>query len=625
MSTFASIELGKRSLFAHKQATQTAGHNISNSSTPGFTRQRVNLDSFEPLYRPDLSRAETPGQVGQGVAIGSITRLRNELIDTRIVGQTDDHGYWQTRDSYLMLLEQVHNEPDATSVRTQMDKFWDAWQELSLYPESQASRQAVRERGRSLTEAIKQQYQGLKGISDMINADIEARVKQVNDLSAKIASLNEEIVKSVAMGDNPNDLKDRRDLRVEELAHLINISVDKRDTDESYVIHTSGLELVQGKTYRTFETVSGLDNEGYSRVVWADSKNEAHFKSGALASLIELRDVDVRADILSLDTMTMNFVDLVNDVHRNAMSLNGKTGIDFFKEQSFINNVRGNFDRNGNGEYDSSYIFRMTGSNTLDPRQQIGLAGELTLSSADGTVTVPYNPTDMVADVVARINQANAEVVAYLDQNQMLVLKATTAQNTENPHFVIRHVEDSGKFLAGYAGVLQGSGAENAYDWQQANAVQALDQNGAQYAVAPIAHPAGWMEINPLIQNDIHNIAAGYPGPEGVPYHGDNRAAVAIAQLRNSPVMVGSTRTFDEFFADTVTQAGLKGEQARLALDTQVAILKELTDMRDSVSGVNVDEELADILKFQHGYNASARFIATVNSMLDTVINRMGV
>lgn len=79
MSTFASIELGKNSLFAHKQSTQTAGHNIANSSTQGYTRQRVNLDAFEPLYRPDLSRAETPGQIGQGVTIGSITRLRDKL------------------------------------------------------------------------------------------------------------------------------------------------------------------------------------------------------------------------------------------------------------------------------------------------------------------------------------------------------------------------------------------------------------------------------------------------------------------------------------------------------------------------------------------------------------------
>ena len=382
---------------------------------------------------------------------------------------------------------------------------------------------------------------------------------------------------------------------------------------------------MQGGKHRSFTLQSSTDNDGYATVVWEDSGNTAHFEGGRLAALIELRDGDVRDEIRKLDTMAMNFVDLVNDIHRNAMGLNGKTGIDFFKEQYFINNVAGNFDRNGDGEYDSSYIFRLTGAHTLDPREQLGLEGTLTLSAGQGTVEVPYYSTDMVSDLVERINRAGAEVVAYLDQNNKLVLKGTTAQDSSNPDFVIRHVEDSGRFLAGYAGVLAGSGAENAYDWQQPDAVNVLAPEGAQYAVSPIAHPSGWMEINPVVVSDLQNIAAGYPSPEGTPYPGDNRAALAVAKIRNTAVMVGNTRTFDEFFAEAVTDMGLKGEQSELALQTQSAIVKELHDMRDSISGVNIDEELADIIKFQHGYNASARFIAAVNEMLDTVINRLGV
>lgn len=623
MSTFASIELGKRSLFAHRQSTQTAGHNISNSSTPGYTRQRVNLDAFEPIYRPDLSRAETPGQIGQGVTIGSITRLRDELLDQRIVASTDELGYWQTRDSYLTLLEQVHNEPEDISVRTRMDQFWEAWQELSLYPESDAARQVVRTRSETLTDSIHHQYRALQEIRDMVHGDIEATVKQVNDLTERIAALNEEIVKVKAMGDNPNDLMDKRDVLTEKLSNLIDISVDKRDEDETYVIHTAGLEIVQGSTHRTFDLKASIGNDNYADVVWSDSGNLAHFEAGKLAALIELRDTDIRDEIRKLDTMAMNFVDLVNDVHRNAMTPNGKTGIDFFKEQYFINNTLGNFDANGDGEYDSSYIFRITGKNTLDPREQIGLEGTLTLSSGEGTVQIPYKSTDMVSELIERINRSGAEVVSYLDQNNKLVLKGTTSLNKENPDFVIRHIEDSGRFLAGYSGVLSASGEEGAYDWGRANAVDVLD--GAQFAVSPIAHPSGWLEMNPVIKSDIQNIAAGYRGPEGTAYPGDNRAALAIAAIRNTPVMVGNSKTFDEFFADTVTEIGLKGEQAEMMLNTQTAIVKELHDMRDSVSGVNIDEELSDIIKFQHGYNASARFISVANEMLDTVINRMGV
>ncbi len=624
MSTFSGIEMGKRSLFAHNQSIETAGHNLSNSSTEGYTRQRVELKAFDPIYRPDLSRAETPGQLGQGVSVQGIRRLRDELLDQRIVAQANGEGYWETRDSYILMMEQVYNEPADTSVRSRMDQFWDSWEELSVYPESRSARQAVLSRGETLVDSIQQQYRALRGVGDMLNSDIETVTAQVNDITKQIGGLNEEIVKVRAMGDNPNDLLDRRDLLVEKLSILINITTDQRDPDE-FMVHTNGQILVQGRVTRAFDLEKGTGNDGYNKVVWADSREDAVFSGGKLGALVELRDDDVRSGIQNLDTMTMNFVDLVNDIHRNGTGANGKTGIDFFTENPFINNVAGNYDRNGDGDFDSTYLFRLTGANKLSAREQIGLSGTMTLASADGTVNVPYYPTDMVADVVQRINNSGSEVVARLDREGRLVLKGTTAADTDNPDFVIRHVEDSGRFLAGYAGVLAATGGENAYRWDQANAINALAGEQVQFAVSPIAHPAGWMEINNVLKSDVQTIAAGFAGDDGVVHAGDNRAAVEIAKIRNTAVMVGNTRTFDDFFAETITDIALKGEQAKRSVETHTAIMKDLRDKRDSISGVNIDEELADIIKFQHGYNAAAKFISTVNDMLDTIINRMGV
>lgn len=623
MSTFSGIEMGKRSLFAHNQAIQTAGHNLSNSSTEGYSRQRVDLKATDPLYRPDLSRAETPGQIGQGVSVESIHRLRDELLDQRIVAQSNGEGYWQSRNDYVLQLEQIYNEPADTSVRTRLDQFWDSWQELSVYPESKSAREAVITRGETLVDSIHQQYNALKGIRDMIEGDIEGVTRQVNDITTQIAALNEEIAKVKAMGDNPNDLMDSRDLLSEKLSKLINITVDQRDPDE-YVIHTAGYELVQGRTNRLFALETGTDNDGYAKVTWADSGREAHFDGGKLGALLEMRDGDVRDEIRSLDTMTMSFVDLVNDVHRDGTGANGKTGIDFFTEQPFINNVAGNYDRNGDGTDDSSYVYRISGSHTLSAREQIGLEGSITLSAASGTVNVPYFANDMVADVVERINNSGGEVVASLDRDGRLVMKGTTAADKENPDFVIRYMADSGQFLAGYAGILGGSDDELSYSWDRVNAVDSLAE-GNKYAVSPIAHPSGWMEISKAVKSDPLTIAAGFADDDGTLQIGDNRAAASIASIRNTPVMVGNTRTFDDFFADAVTNIGLKGEQAERALATQNAIMADLRNARDAISGVNIDEELSDIIKFQHGYNAAAKFISTVDEMLDTIINRLGV
>ena len=99
-SAFAGIEMGKRSLMAQSTAISTAGHNISNADTEGYSRQRVNLKQFDPLYRPDLSRAETAGQIGQGISAESITRVRDELLEKRIVAQGSSESYWEVRSQY---------------------------------------------------------------------------------------------------------------------------------------------------------------------------------------------------------------------------------------------------------------------------------------------------------------------------------------------------------------------------------------------------------------------------------------------------------------------------------------------------------------------------------------------
>ncbi|MBD5427358.1 MAG: flagellar hook-associated protein FlgK, partial [Treponema sp.] len=472
-NSFGAIELGKRSLMAHAQQINTAGHNISNADTEGYTRQRVQAKAFDPIYRPDLTRAETPGQIGQGTAIEQITRLRDELLDQRIVAQENQESYWATREKYYVMLEQIYNEPNDVSVRTNMDRFWSAWQELSVFPDNKAARQAVVTRGESLTTSIHQRFASLSGVGTMLNGDIEATVRQVNDFANQIARINGEIVRSEAMGDNPNDLYDRRDLLVEKLGALANITTDRRDADE-FMVHIDGHVLVQGSVARGLDIRTTTDNNGYSEVIWKDTGNLAEISGGTLGALIELRDVDVRGEIQSLNTMTMNFADLVNDVHKAGIGANGVTGLEFFTQHPFVTDVNGNYDRNGDGQLDTSYIFRFTGANALHGQDKVGLEGVMTFSGKSGTVTVPYYATDTVDAVVNRINDSDGEVKAYLDRDNRLVLKATTASDRENPDFVIRHVEDSGMFLTGYAGMLNDSGAAGAYDFAQADAVNAL-------------------------------------------------------------------------------------------------------------------------------------------------------
>ena len=623
-STFQGIEIGKRAVVAHQQALTTTEHNVSNMNTEGYSRQRVDFTAFDPIYLPGLEREETPGQIGQGVTIQQIIRLRDELLDQQFVAHASTEGFWNTRDPYIRMIGQIFHEVGDTSIRGRLDQFWDAWQELANYPSDIPPRTAVIERGKTLVDTVQKNYKSLKGLQDMAEQDIRITVGKVNYLAQQIAGLNKDIQRIEAQEDNANDLKDRRDLLTDRLSALIDVTVDRRDPDE-YLIHTAGMILVQGSKSRDFILRRNLGDEGYSRVYWKDTEQEVQFRDGSLAALFELRDVTIQNEIASLDNFTMNFMDLVNEIHQEAYGINGATGNDFFVQQPYVTNAVGNYDQSGDGEYDSSYIFRINGVNSLEPNAQTGLEGVMLLSGPEGNVEVPYYPTDRVIDIINRINNSGAEVVARLNREGKLQLKGTPVLGWENPDFVIRHVEDSGFFLEGYAGLLSARGPEGAFDWGGPDAVDVLRGGAYDYAVAPNAHPSGWIEINPNLLRDVTTVAAGFGENGRAANPGNGEAAIALSNLRYDRVMVGKNMTFTEYFADAVGRVGAMGERSSYEKETNNQTMKNLQELRQSVAGVNINEEMADMLRYQHGFNAAARFITTVNDMLDTLINRMGV
>jgi len=627
-STFMGLEIGRKGVQAHQAAINTAGHNINNMSNPGYSRQRVEFNAFTPIYLPALNRAETPGQLGQGVVVDRIERVRDQLLDRRIVANASAEGYWEVRQKYLHDMDKMYMETGFNSIRSKMDSFWDAWQELSYHAADNEHRLSVLTRGETLIDGINSHYSGLTTMQLMANQEIEMTVSNVNELTRQISYLNGDIQRIRGQGDNPNDLMDRRDYLVDELSKLIDITIVQTDPDE-FMVHTSGHVLIQGRIGRQFDLRKDTDAESFAHVYWRDVQSQMIFSKGTLGALFELRDVTIEKEIQNLDNLTMNFTDLVNEIHSSAYGANGRTGINFFSEYPYVTNVNGNYDRNGDGVLDSSYIYRINGLHTLEPQAQPGLEGTITLSGSDRFIEIQYYSTDTVSDIVTRINNSGAEVVARLNREGQLQLKGTPAEllngQRVNPDFVIRHIEDSGHFLAGYSGILTESGRGGAFSWNQADAVMNLRVGAESYAVAPVANPSGWIHINPMLSRDPSSVAAGFGENDRSANPGNGNAAAEIAGIRNNFVMIGQFATFDDYFANTIGNIGLMGEQSRRALATENQLMNYLRELRQSISGVNLDEELTNIIRFQKGYEAAARYITTVNSMLDTIINRMGV
>lgn len=627
-STFMGLEIGKRGILAHQTSLNTTGHNVTNLNTEGYSRQRVRLSTVQPLYQPSLERVNTPGQLGQGPQITQVERIFDILHENQILSTSDDFGYWKTREFYVRKLEMIYAEPNETSVRTYMDAFWTSWQDLAGNPESLAQRNIVIERGKALTEAINHRFKSLHEQRVLLNDDVKVTVNEINKKSEQIAALNNTISMSRAVGDNPNDLLDRRDRLVGALAKLVPVTVEHRDSDE-FQVHVYGRVLVQGELIKPLTLREIAGDPGMMTVDWIEDDQLKDYlgKSGKLFSLLELRDVDLKHEIQKIDTMTINFSDMVNGLHREGFGRGGSTGMDFFTQLPIIEDVNGNYDSTGDGEYDQTYLFRMTGTEKLSATQPVGLEGVMVFDGPEGPVEVPYYASDTVENIVERINYANSNVVARLDSQGRLSLKGTMDPTGTYRDFVIRHVEDSGQFLVGYAGLLQQSGTDGAYDYNQINAGQValrLDQ-GATYAITPLSNPAAWISVNSRVAADANIVAVAMSLPTGEAAIGDNRMALAIADLRYEKVMVDRLTSLDDFFADSAALVGIKGRNAQDSFLDFEARMKNLNDIKQSISGVNINEEFSDLVRFQHGFSASARFITEIDKMLDTIINKLGV
>ena len=642
-STFGGLEIGKRGIQVHQTAINTTGHNISNADNEHYARQRVTMESMDPIYNPSLNRANGPGQMGQGVTAATIERIRDTFYDDQIIDAQNEKNFWDARYNYLYQMEKIFNEPTDNSLRTLTNKFWASWEELGSYSTDFSHREVVLERANSVTTRIQDVYDKLDRLRQRANREVIADVDRINSLATDIRDLNERILKIQALGDQPNDLMDRRDKAVEMLSELANVTVGRGDKDE-LIVFIGEQALVQGEIQRRLKTVPDAKNDGMARVTWEHNDRDLVLNGGHLLGLMEIRDKAIVERIDQVDTYAVNLSDVVNEVHRDGFGLNGSTNRDFFQIRSLssnsngnyqLQNARANFDLNQDGTAEVTAIFRVSGTNTVDPTRKVGLDGTMTFFKNDENntpVSIDYSRDETLEDIITRINDANAGVVAYMNHDNQLALKAVTAEDDRRTNFMLRHIEDSGDLLVGYTGILNSSGEAGAFDFRRIDEISKLRPALQDITLTPIFHPAAYLGVSNDVAGDPASIAAGrgkdvggtgdYNTPGGEA-DGTNALMMASA-LKQGSWMFGRSRNPDEFYNALISKLGSESRTAEDAVMRQKDNLKELNNLRQSVMGVSLDEEMSNMVQFQHAYNASARVINTMNELLDTIINRMG-
>ena len=254
LNSFYGLEMGKRALNAFRLGLQTVGHNVSNMKTEGYSRQRVNLSTMPPYAMPGDTRPGGPGQIGMGVKVDEIVRIRDEFLDFQYRSSQATLGYWDKINKLYETLQKYIPEPTNAGVRESMDKFFNAMQKLQENPESTASRQALIESAKSLGGILSGVIKGFNSYSTALNDEVKTSVSEANRILHEIASLNKQIYQLKALGQNPNDLLDQRDLLLDKISSMMDVTIQeplkRGDITGEFFLTLNGRTLIQGDRVR---------------------------------------------------------------------------------------------------------------------------------------------------------------------------------------------------------------------------------------------------------------------------------------------------------------------------------------------------------------------------------------
>ena len=270
-STFGGLELGRSALNAFRLGMQTVGHNISNMNTEGYSRQRVNYVTVTPENIPGV------GQLGNGMTVSSIERIRDEFLDFQFRDTQSTLGYWEKINDLYETIQNYISEPNSSGVRAAMDSFFTNMQALQEKPEDTSARQALVTSANSIGSMLGNLIDSFNTYNESINLEIQQSVDDANSMLHTIAALNKEIYEAEALNQNANDLRDQRDVLIDKLSKMMDISYNEpkeyNGVKGEFFLSVNGRVLVQGIHVRELKAHAFMwDNQVYYDVQVAENE-----------------------------------------------------------------------------------------------------------------------------------------------------------------------------------------------------------------------------------------------------------------------------------------------------------------------------------------------------------------
>lgn len=562
----AILDLATRALSAEQLGVEVTSHNIANVNTPGYSRQQVNFVTADPVPSPW-------GPLGTGVKIAGIQRAFDPFITARLDEQTASLSQYTSLRDLLEQVASLFNETQTGGLTEHLAAFFAAWHDLADNPAGLGERQALLQTAVSLTETFNYRADQLVQARTTLTQQIAPVISEINTHTQRIAELNREIQVSEANGQMANDLRDQRQLEISRLEQLVGVRYYTTSDGMINVTLANGLALTQGvKSWNLDFQVAADDTIA---VTWNGPGGltedvTANLSGGRLTSLIAVRDRLIPQYQSDLDDLARELIFAVNTQHSQGAGLSLAATV--------------------TGTYAVADVDAPLTAAGLPFGDRISAGAVQIFVEQAGQplagATINVDPGMSLTDLINAINAdpAIGGLVTASSDTGRLVLTANAAGDT------VGFGEDTGRILASL-GVNTFFTGDKAYTF----------------------------DLNAWVSSNLRAIAAGRIAADGSRAPGDNRNALALADLENAPAGPGGL-TFADAYRRLVSDLGLAAEHAGQQAGFYQALVEQLTQMRDAVSGVSLDEELANLIKFQRAYQAAARLITIADELYQTIL-----
>ncbi len=629
------LRLGAGSLQNWQSALNTTGHNIANANTEGYSRQTVEIGTARALRFGF-------GYVGQGAEIVSIERASNSFVTSQVRNFTSSASQYETFVQFSSRVDDIlANSQNSLSVS--MERFFNAASDVAASPSTLPERQALIGEGDNLVARQQSFNDLLQDLNSEINNAIGLRVTEINGIASSISEINQLILNTNNSGGTPNDLLDQRDRLVEQLSTKISTSVIEQNDGSFNVLIGKGQALVIGAVPTELEVrFNQFDSSrleiGIKGLIGNDSSQ--FVKGGELQGLLDFRSRVLNPAQTQLGVLALGMGETINAQHKVGVDLNGVLGGNIFAPTAISVAPEG-FNAGTSGpvvtltdasevrasDYSLDYDGTQWQLTRLSDSTSVSGAGPLVLDgmSVDVSAGVPVSgdsfrinpghdaavnfamaisdPRKIAAasPVIADTPLANVGIGILTD----LKVAASNTLPLAAPISLTFNANAGGAGIPGFD-VVGGPGGSILYDPATEGAGKAFTfaTEGVSFTLANTPQPGDSFTIT-------NNSGA----------FGDNRNILQIGELQYASTLNGSENSYQEFYGGLVAQVGVISNQAGSNLTIENSLLSQATDYRDSISGVNLDEEAANLLRYQQAYQASAQMIKIADQLFQTLIN----